>query len=67
MTFGVHLRDRQAAEQALVDHTADIAIVFEPVRLADFMTLMRVHQPVHAIMGANHPLAQRKRCGSATA
>ncbi len=30
MTFGVHLRDREAAEQALVDHSADLAVVFEP-------------------------------------
>ncbi|TPW32272.1 LysR family transcriptional regulator [Martelella alba] len=60
VTFGVHLRDRTAAEQALVDHSADIAIVFEPVRLADFMTLMRVRQPVHAVMGRDHPLAQKQ-------
>lgn len=60
VTFGVHLRDREAAEHALVDHAADIAIVFEPVRLADFMTLMRVYQPVHAVMGRDHPLAGRE-------
>lgn len=60
VTFGVHLRDREAAERALVDHTADIAIVFEPVRLADFMTLTRVYQPVHAVMGADHPLAGKE-------
>jgi DNA-binding transcriptional LysR family regulator len=60
VTFSVQVRDRQAAEQALVDHTADIAIVFEPVRLADFMTLMRVHQPVHVVMAVNHPLARKE-------
>ncbi|MET3611850.1 DNA-binding transcriptional LysR family regulator [Rhizobium aquaticum] len=60
VTFGVHVRDREAAERALVDHTADIAIVFEPVRLADFMTLMRVFQPVHAVMGQGHPLAAKE-------
>lgn len=60
VTFGVHVRDREAAERALVDHTADIAIVFEPVRLADFMTLMRVFQPVHAVMGEGHPLAAKE-------
>jgi DNA-binding transcriptional LysR family regulator len=60
VTFGVHLRDREAAERALVDHSADLAIVFEPVRLADFMTLMRVYQPVHAVMRPNHPLASKE-------
>ena len=60
VTFGVHVRDREAAERALVDHTADIAIVFEPVRLADFMTLMRVFQPVFVVMGRDHPLATKE-------
>lgn len=60
VTFGVHLRDREAAERALVNHTADLAIVFEPVRLADFMTLMRIYQPVHAVMAPDHPLSAKE-------
>jgi DNA-binding transcriptional LysR family regulator len=60
VTFGVFLRDREAAEQALADHTADIAIVFEPVRMAEFHTLLRVRQPVHAVMTCDHPLAKHK-------
>ncbi len=60
VTFAVHLRDREAAERALVDHSADLAIVFEPVRLTDFMTLMRVRQPVHVVMTPDHPLADRE-------
>ena len=59
VTFGVHLRDRAEAEAALVDHAADLAIVFEPVRLADFHTLLRVPQPVCAVVGKRHPLAGR--------
>lgn len=59
VTFGVHLRDREAAEHALVDHTADLAIVFEPVRFAEFHTLIRVRQPVHAVMSSAHPLANK--------
>lgn len=58
VTFGVYLRDRAAAEQALVDHTADLAIVFEPVRLAEFQTLLTVRQQVYGVMSADHPLAQ---------
>ena len=57
VTFGVHLRDRAAAEQALVDHTADLAIVFEPVRMAEFQTLLRVRQQLHAVFASDHPLA----------
>ncbi len=60
VTFSVHLRDRAAAEQALADHTADLALVFEPVRMSDFQTLLTVRQPVHAVMAPTHPLAERK-------
>jgi DNA-binding transcriptional LysR family regulator len=59
VTFGVHLRDRAAAEKALGDLSADLALVFEPVRLADLQILLTVRQAVHAIMRANHPLAQQ--------
>ncbi len=61
VTFGVHLRDRAAAEQALVDHSADIALVFEPVRLSDVQTLATVRQTVCAVMGRDHPLAAKQR------
>jgi DNA-binding transcriptional LysR family regulator len=57
VTFAVKLRDRAAAEQELLTYSADIALVFEPVRLADFATIARVPQQVHAMMSANHPLA----------
>jgi DNA-binding transcriptional LysR family regulator len=58
VTFRVYRRDREAAEQALVDHTADLALVFEPVRLSEFETLLAVQQPIHALMSNGHPLAQ---------
>ncbi|AWI75393.1 hypothetical protein CEW83_09350 [Parazoarcus communis] len=58
VTFEVLVRDRAAAEQALVDMSADLALVFEPLRLMDFQILQRVRQPVHALMRPNHPLAQ---------
>lgn len=59
VTFGVHVRDRAAAEQALVDHSADIALVFEPVRLSDVQVLATIRQKVHAVMAADHPLAAK--------
>ena len=59
VTFGIHLRDRDDAEQALVDHSADLALVFEPVRLSELETLLTVRQTVHAVMRTDHPLAQQ--------
>lgn len=59
VTFGVSLRDRAAAENALVQYEADLAIVFEPVRLREIQVLISVRQPLHAVMSLNHPLAGR--------
>ena len=38
--FSVLLRDRAAAEQALVDYSADLVLVFEPIRLVEFQNLL---------------------------
>lgn len=57
VTFGVHVRDRAAAEAALVDHSADLALIFEPVRLSEVQLLASATQSIHAIMPADHPLA----------
>lgn len=61
VTFGVHLRDRAAAEQALMDHSADIALVFEPVQLSDVQILATIRQPVNAVMREGHPLALKEK------
>lgn len=61
VTFGVFLRDRAAAESALADHSADLAIVFEPIRMAEFHTLLRVRQQLHAVFSPDHPLAGREK------
>ncbi len=60
VTFSVLLRDRAAAEQALVDHAVDLALVFEPVRLSEFQVLATARQSVHAVMPPDHPLAAQK-------
>ncbi|GKX32571.1 MAG: transcriptional regulator [Rhizobiaceae bacterium MnEN-MB40S] len=60
VTFGVYVRDRRTAEEALMDYSVDLALVFEPVRFADFQTILRIKQPVHAVMRAGHPLASHK-------
>ncbi len=58
VTFSVLVRDRTAAEEAITDMTADLAVVFEPVKLMEFQTLLTVRQPLHVVMQTNHPLAQ---------
>lgn len=59
VTFSALPRDRAAAEQELTSYRCDLALVFEPVRLAEFQTLAVVRQPVHAVMAPTHPLAGR--------
>ena len=60
VTFSVLLRDRAAAEQALLDFSADLVLVFEPVRLLEFQNLLNIRQPLHAVMAAAHPLAKQQ-------
>lgn len=60
VTFSVRMRDREAAEAALVSHDADIALIFEPVRLSEVQVLGSARQAIHAVMSANHPLASRE-------
>ncbi len=60
VTFSVSLRDRAAAEQTLVDLTADIALIFEPVRLRDVQVITSVRQQICAVMACDHPLAGRE-------
>lgn len=57
VSFSVLRRDRAAAEQALVDHSVDIALVFEPVRMSEFQILATARQSVNAVMRPDHPLA----------
>ncbi len=57
VTFNVLVRDREAAERALADYAADLALVFEPSRSAEFQTAMSIRQPVHCVMAKDHPLA----------
>lgn len=60
VTFAVRLRDRAAAEAALVEHAADIGLVFEPIRMSEVQVLSSVRQKIHAVMAADHPLARQE-------
>ena len=57
VSFDVEVRDRLAAEEALLDFSADVALVFEPTASPEFQTLMTVRQQLHAVMASDHPLA----------
>lgn len=57
VSFDVRVRDRAAAETALADHSADLALIFEPVRLSEVQVLASARQRIHAVMAADHPLA----------
>lgn len=59
VTFAVNVRDRIQAERDLVSFESDLALVFEPAHMVDFEVLHAVHQPVMAVMSADHPLANR--------
>ena len=54
-------RDRSAAEAALADFTADLAIVFEPIKISDFHPIITVRQEIHAVMDRSHPLARKTK------
>ena len=59
VSFAVLRRESAAAERALSEHAADLALVFEPERFVDFQTIMTIDQPVFAVMAPDHPLAGR--------
>lgn len=58
--FRVARRDRDAAERALADYSADIALIFEPVRFGDFHVVASARQRLQVVMRAGHPLAGRQ-------
>lgn len=57
VTFSLKVRDRAAAERDLLSYTSDLALVFEPMYLADFEMIAAVPQRLCAVMAADHPLA----------
>lgn len=60
VTFNIQRRDKKAAEQELINMSADIAIVFEPELMSDFQVLSISKQPIYALVSKNHPLAKHK-------
>jgi len=63
VTFSVKVCDRKAAVEQLTSFDADLSVVFEPFRTAEFQPLGRVEQSIQALMSASHPLAAKKQLG----
>lgn len=59
VTFTVNVRDREAAEKELSDFKSDIALVFEPMLMAEFQVQMIVPQPIYIVLREDHPLAKQ--------
>ena len=60
VSFSIHVRDRDAAEEDLRAFESDLALVFEPVHIGDIDILLSVEQPVYAVMAKDHPLATKQ-------
>ncbi|MEM9331281.1 MAG: LysR family transcriptional regulator [Pseudomonadota bacterium] len=60
VTFRINRRFRMDVEQALIEHTSDVAFIFEPAKLADFQTVYNLRQPLMCVMNATHPLAKKQ-------
>ncbi|MEL6523684.1 MAG: LysR family transcriptional regulator [Pseudomonadota bacterium] len=61
VTFSVFNHDGSEAAEALLNYTVDLAVVFEPMRHAEFHTAFAIPQPIHAYMAAGHPLAAKPK------
>ncbi|WP_417695152.1 LysR family transcriptional regulator [Roseibium sp.] len=61
VSFSVHVRDRDEAEEDLRAFKSDLALVFEPAHLGDFDVLLSVEQSVYAVMARDHPLAGKQK------
>ncbi|HEX3990926.1 MAG TPA: LysR substrate-binding domain-containing protein [Acetobacteraceae bacterium] len=57
--FSVMVNDHGTAIAALRQYEADLALVFQPERYADFQPLMAIGQRLMAIFAKGHPLEQK--------
>ncbi len=57
VSFSVLVRDHKYAVEALSAFEADIALVLQPPIAPEFQPILVLHQPLCALMNAEHPLA----------
>jgi len=58
VNFEVVVLDHRSAQQALADHSIDLALVFGATDVPEFKTLLGVHQKLAAVMSVDHPLTK---------
>lgn len=61
VTFDVRVLEHADAARALNSYTADLSLVFDEERLADYRVLLAIPQPLVVIMAVDHPLAASPR------
>ncbi len=59
ITFEVTISDHERAMQALATLDVDVVLVFRPPHLPNFQPLLTVKQRLCALMGQDHPLADK--------
>jgi len=59
VTFDLVRQSGDSAEQALRTLEADLALIFEPIKSADFQTMATARQQLYCMMSATHPLAKK--------
>ena len=63
VTFEINSLRRREAEEALANQDVDIILLLEPVRVAEFQSLILQPQPLCCLLSRDHPLAKRKSIG----
>ncbi len=61
VNFRVEQSSRGRAEAALQDLSADIALIFEPLKLVDFQIVFTAKQPLMCLLARDHDLAGRDK------
>ena len=59
VTFDLVTHGGADAEDALSTLTVDLALIFEPIKTADFQTMATARQRLYCLMGADHPLSNK--------
>lgn len=60
VTFAIRRMSSNEAEEALLDHSVELALLFEPLRRSEVQTIVSVRQRLMAIMPEGHELAARR-------
>lgn len=59
VTFKVNVCNRFNVREALLDYSADIAMVFEPEPFQEFQHIVEIQQPIRAVFNSTHPLRRK--------